>query len=642
MQAETDAQAHGGKQLIGRVAPTQPVSEASCFGDSRWDLSSLIHLKNRVAAQNIIVFNRKLPDGLLLTAPRYELLCLSTKEFLYARMNGLAPYPPIMASTIILEANKLFRLISWMATLELSAYSQLVARHIESQFLNHLRGSTSGGKANRGCPSDERIANILSTVQRLWHYREKMSDSLTFVPFNGKSPYHVIGVKSRRGDENRTPIIPDEVMEPLCKAALNYVLIYAEDILQARSVAESVRAEMEASGKYSATRGVNGKPCFPNYICQRARESIAKVEPAKVPHTDKPWREPFSKLTDLFKEEDYLFTACYVICAWLTGMRLSEVTSLCEECLRRELSEDGVIELIKIKGKVFKGTPDSRGREETWVTIEPTAKSIEVLTRLTERLRDWTSGKFKELFLRGDKTGIVRVVSLGQINILLNSFATHVGVPLVEGKQWRLTTRQFRRTLARWIARRPFGEIAGMIQYKQLHIATFEGYAGRDNEFRKDLAEETLLANLDLLHDLRGDFVAGAVAGPKAGELTEMFRGIAGDRRADDERYMLMHLAKILYIGLFNLCFYDPIHAMCQQHQPLEERKAPVISHCQLDKCANSCITKHNLGPWESQLHEINRALKTPKLPHPQRVALERAAEEIEHTIRPIAGSPLN
>ena len=46
------------------------------------------------------------------------------------------------------------------------------------------------------------------------------------------------------------------------------------------------------------------------------------------------------------------------------------------------------------------------------------------------------------------------------------------------GTPWRLTTRQFRRTIAWHIANRPFGTIAGMIQYKHASVAAFEGYAG--------------------------------------------------------------------------------------------------------------------------------------------------------------------
>jgi hypothetical protein len=317
-------------------------------------------------------------------------------------------------------------------------------------------------------------------------------------------------------------------------------------------------------------------------------------------------------------------------------MRYSEITSLCENCLSRELTEDGLIKRLKLKGRLFKGVRDPKGREETWVTIEPVAKAIDVLTRLTDRLRTRTEGMVTELFLRGDRRLTPNILSGDSCSQMLQQFAEHINLPLVDGKVWKLSSRQFRRTLARWIARRPFGELAGMIQFKHLELATFEGYVGRDTNFCKDLAEEKLLSNIDLLEDLKHEAFAGTLAGPKAPELIDMFLGIAGNRRANDEAYMLKHLARTLYVGMFNLCFYDPAYAMCQQHIAVQERKAPIISHCQPDRCSNSCITKRHLSAYQSQLDESKRLLKTPKLSTPQRIALEQEKERMERIIRPL------
>ncbi|MFX8984354.1 integrase, partial [Acinetobacter baumannii] len=64
----------------------------------------------------------------------------------------------------------------------------------------------------------------------------------------------------------------------------------------------------------------------------------------------------------------------------------------------------------------------------------------------------------------------------------LNELFGTINEPVIpnssEGKPWRITTRQFRRTIAWHIANRPFGTIAGMIQYKHASVAAFEGYAG--------------------------------------------------------------------------------------------------------------------------------------------------------------------
>ncbi|WP_024512925.1 hypothetical protein [Bradyrhizobium sp. ARR65] len=78
----------------------------------------------------------------------------------------------------------------------------------------------------------------------------------------------------------------------------------------------------------------------------------------------------------------------------------------------------------------------------------------------------------------------------------LNKLFGTVNEPVIpnspEGKPWRITTRQFRRTNAWHIANRPFGTIAGMIQYKHASLAAFEDYAGSSRSgFRAGVEEPT-------------------------------------------------------------------------------------------------------------------------------------------------------
>src|SRR3546814_10403854 len=57
---------------------------------------------------------------------------------------------------------------------------------------------------------------------------------------------------------------------------------------------------------------------------------------------------------------------------------------------------------------------------------------------------------------------------------------------------------QFRRTIAWHIANRPFGTIAGMIQYKHASVAAFEGYAGSSRSgFRGEIEAQRALGQID-------------------------------------------------------------------------------------------------------------------------------------------------
>ena len=628
-----------GRCLVGSVSPAEQVSQNSYFGDSTWDLSSLIHHKNVHPNKKRLDFNFSLPDGTRLTDPQNELLYVSTKEFFYWRLRGWGHIRQSKAATVQREFIQLRILIYWMITNKSYAFSQLCPHNIEVQFLSSLRGIPNGGPAGNEARSGEAIAGILHVTQRLWDFRGAMSDSLTFNPFKGKRQTEVLCGKRSLPGENRTPVIPDEVMIPLANEALNYVYVYANDILNARARIEEFRERLRQSNPCKSAHGVRGNILFVGRMSCLARAALRAVDITKLPGTGEPWREPFSTVRDLYREEAHLLAACYIVIAWLTGMRDGEIKSLRENCLRRESSEDGVVERLKVSGILFKGVSDFRGREETWVVIEPVAKAVEVVTKLTQGLRARAQDGVNELFLVGDRNRTITSSSTDTIRAKLQKFAAHINLPTVAGRAWKLCTRQFRRTLARWIARKPFGEVAGMIQFKHVELTTFEGYVGRDEEFSKVLAEEKILANIDLLETLRQEGLAGNVAGPKAPDLISTFRGVAGDRRTDDEAYMLRHMARTLYVGAFNLCFYDPAYAMCQQHLPVQERKSPITSHCVPDRCANSCITKQHLGAYQSQLDEAEGLLKTPKLPAPQRLALDQEIERIGRIVAPLLGA---
>jgi hypothetical protein len=235
-------------QPEGKVLPGQLVSSASSFEDDLWDLGSLNHLKNQPARRWVIDFGVALADGSTLTETANATLYLGFKEYLYARLhNPPDGHSPAKPYTIRYEFHLLVTFIRWMVIEDKAAYSQLKPKHIEVDFLAFLRSTTTrqGNCKSTAYRSESRIYRILAVVQRLWHFRERMTDSLAFAPFSGKSPFAVLGLQCRQSQENTTPVIPDEVMEPLAIAALDYVRTYSGDILRARSAVEDCRRRLE-------------------------------------------------------------------------------------------------------------------------------------------------------------------------------------------------------------------------------------------------------------------------------------------------------------------------------------------------------------------------------------------------------------
>ncbi|MER6722207.1 hypothetical protein [Streptomyces halstedii] len=179
------------------------------------------------------------------------------------------------------------------------------------------------------------------------------------------------------------------------------------------------------------------------------------------------------------------------------------VKELRDGCHFTERSADGVVVRHKVRSQLIKG---GRGTPGSWVVIEPVAQAIEVLQRLPHR---------DLLFCRPVTGRPHSTISANRMNDNLNEFLAQCAgigfpVPDVDGEPWNLTTRQFRRTVAWHIAHRPFGTVAGMIQYKHLSVAMFEGYAGTSSSgFRAEVAAEEALARLADVMERYEDFKAG-------------------------------------------------------------------------------------------------------------------------------------
>ncbi|WP_158076981.1 hypothetical protein [Streptomyces sp. CB02009] len=127
----------------------------------------------------------------------------------------------------------------------------------------------------------------------------------------------------------------------------------------------------------------------------------------------------------------------------------------------------------------------------TWNVGEPAARAITVLEQLQPPDSDYlfaplphTSGALPD--------AVNQVLTSGATNARLNRYTAWINdycqhhtrsdsVPAVNGQQWHLTNRQFRRTPAWYIARRPGGVIAGALAFRHHCIQIFEGYPAPAN-----------------------------------------------------------------------------------------------------------------------------------------------------------------
>jgi hypothetical protein len=84
---------------------------------------------------------------------------------------------------------------------------------------------------------------------------------------------------------------------------------------------------------------------------------------------------------------------------------------------------------------------------------------------------------------------------------------------------------------------------------------------------------------------------------------------------------MIAHVAKTVFIGVMNDCFFDPTAALCLNGKT--EAATPAMAQCRPDRCPNSCFTSHHRPLWAKAIADGEELLRTRRLSPLQREAIE-------------------
>jgi integrase len=665
----------------------------SRFSDDVWDIGPALHADNEATTR---IHFRDISD---------PLMRLTAKELLYARMHcDVAGYKRIKPASLRGLITAIRSVLSHFRKIGLTRFDE-VTPEILAEYVHEIVGNRRSFSFKRG---------QMWVFRLMYDFRCWLTyDAMKFLPWPGRSPSKIVG--GPRETENLTPRVPEDVMGPLVYWALRYVRDFSPTIFAAIERFNSTEPVVEVDPSWSPAKRIQRyldhlrsegrglpdlSPGNPQYFRRRAKQLTGRADylnwhqigkEAGAPHTFalvKPeheqqvlagfrelgfdWECTARKNPDALEallghgifgmqvrtQARHLITAAYIITAYLSGMRDSEVQSLRPGCVRRVRSADGTVERWKVRGKVYKARAH-QGDETEWVIIEPVAQALEAVERLhvLYGLRDGLP-----LFTRLDGTrksdraaglrvavndninGFADMVRmLGERTQARDSIPVSTFLPPVEGpggESWRFRTRQFRRTLAWYIANRPFGTVAGLLQYKHVSVQLFEGYAGRSaSGFRLEVEQERALAAMDSLYDRYEDWISGvAVTGPGAPKLQAEFervRDTCGDlpgRIADEGRVrsMLKLLSKNLHVGALADCQYNRDTALCRKNAVKAPGDGPLLSMCQPSMCPNAIIGKEHVPRWQRVADEIDtRLARRRELPVLQVKVLEMEKERI-------------
>ncbi|MFE5159990.1 hypothetical protein ACFRNT_16000 [Streptomyces sp. NPDC056697] len=643
------------------LAGTADLASTSRFRDDIWDLSPALHM----AHQRLLKLNfTALP-------PRFR---TTAKEFFFALLRNDHPYGEReqRIQTIHSLFSRVKAFLVWVDKRGVQALGDLGQNDFEAydQHVTDQRLSASVMAAKR------------SAARALWIYRSKISgDTLSSDPqiiwddaSAGTRP------STDRHGENSTARIPEEVLAPLLTWALRWVQDFSDDILRAQREWISARTQTYSrTGIIDGTTPLErltavldryraiGRPLprltqqvlqmvgtdldLPVNVSHLAREAHMHVSSIKQQGTyremvraaaaelgvgdayfqaevrglldNQTWM-PALRWDDITEYVRLLQAACYIVIAYLSGMRDSEVKHMKRGCLTIWRDDEDRPIRHKITSQAFKGEDSPEGVEATWVVNAAAAQAVRVLEAMQPEDLDFLfalppTSRFHRRTREGSvQTSSTTVKAMASFMKWINIYCTEHnrtdGIPQLNGRTWQLETRQFRRTLAWSIARQPGGSIAGAIQYRHHSIQMFEGYAGTSaSGFRPEVEAEAAIARGEKLGDIILNPAPQRLTGPAAEEaeirLTAMqsevqFLGkVISDRKRLD-RYMRRHDPHI-YPGEFVTCVYNPDRALCRR----EAAGGPSLPDCQPLKCRNVALTTENKEAFITWLRRLESTL---------------------------------
>lgn len=644
--------------LSGRpLRPGTDLAATSRYADEAWQLGAAL-LQRQQGHQRVDF--RQIPDSYI----------PAIKQLVFTMLSG--PLPPHEPRPKIMSIKRHFtefiRFTRWAVTRPGPRRLAEITLEDLAEYGQHVRG-TLRGEASREV--------ALSSVRFLWRYRTVLpGDTLTIDPLFADG----WGKSTRRArGENTTPRIPEDVMGPLLAWCTRIIETFGPDILTAHHhvpapLSAPSRTRHDAMTPVERTArlhrllsehrtsgtplpGFQGRPNMQlvniaagnrqfSRLTAAQRTAIAETA-ALVGLTDGPdldvpitarldgrpwiraitggWEGPYGRE----RLVRVLHTACYVAIAYLSGMRDSEIKHMRRGCLRTHRDARGEAYRWTITSLAFKGEHEPAGVPATWVVGRLAAAAVDTLEHLHHSEIDLL------LTLPGRTDRAQRPPRVNDTNLLLRDLLAWIrrycadhgrddAVPFVDGTAWQLTTRQFRRTLAWYIARRPGGAIAGALQYRHLSIRMFEGYAGTsESGFRAEVEAEQALARGEHLlamttqheHHLTGPAAADAATRLESFAARAGFAGAVVTDLPRLRRVLKRHDPHV-YPGTYVTCVFNPDKALCRPRTDGAGVARPVPADCQPLECRNVAVTAANAEALRAEADRLAaEAARRPTLP---------------------------
>lgn len=530
-----------------------------------------------------------------------QLLEHSRRLIAIIRGRSLTRELPQRATTARIYFIRLRLLLRWMNEEGFSRFSDLD----DVALLRHRHEIASRDGRNARLLSPGTLELSVRLLVYLHRYRTEIGDGLLVDPCPGQCAHALVGVPKLQGGS--LPYTPDVIAVPLIQGAIDLLEVSAIDILAARERYISTCAAY-------IDRGVRWDSC---------RQSVLEAVQSRAIHLPSGDRT-VQDLAEVSTLTSLLYSACFIVIAYLVGARVSEIVRLQTGCIRA-VSPAGGQELAVIVGSIFKQETGYGGRAHEWVVPPPVVHAISVLEALSEPHRR-RSGR-SQLWLRSrvhrrgsfewrpDSRSSLRVASTKRICLGLDRLVTWLKLPPYEGRPWPLSTHQGRKTFARFVALRDRTGLFALAQHlgHRDRSVTDKGYVGNDYALHEDIEQHILEESVSAWEEMLS---APALGGRGGGHIIAKRPRFRGRRMKQDLRSfanILVQAGLTLGVCDWGYCIYRQEHSACLGSNvgPNPIYREP--STC--GRCRNFVISDKHRPYWQGQIERHQALLNEPELP---------------------------
>lgn len=574
------------------------VSPVSCFDDPVWNMDGWRPGSNARALFRWR-WDFEMSDGSRFTDNQWLTLAFAAKRYLLSLQND-PPLgrKPVRASTQGSCYQQLRVLIAWMDVENLRSFAD-IDQDIASQFMEDM--TRRPGRKGRGLAAAT-LLNYSTLLKNLYLQAPKIGEGILIDPFPGQNPNQAIG--GGRIQKETGPYTPDEIAISLISSAIRLIGTPADDIIALRNIAQQTYDEFIHRGLSQTKAGITTGKQIEGY-------AFSTLDDEELP-----WREVMPASTKEVRQlVDRIVDACFIVIAYLAGLRISEILNLTPGCVIEVPSGDGSEHFTYLEGRLFKTAPQQEGTPHLWIAPEPVVRAITVMEQISEPYRRLSSRP--ELFqtmsssgLIGPKAAIATPTTATWNNRLSHLFAPFIQLPHYQGEAWRITSHQGRKTFARFVGKRDRTGLHALQKHlgHVTRVMTDEGYVGTDFVLDELVDRQTLHETHDALAAL---LTSRRLAGPAGRTIAARspFRGRTIDKDVSSyATWVLNETDMRLGVCDWGFCVYRRETAACRGNERGPNPTLRTESVCL--GCKNFSVTDRHVSFWETRLAR-NTALLT-------------------------------